>query len=64
MPSRLRLREGPIGVRITLGQPTIAVPVSSTSKQAMANESISYGDCAMQITSTENLNLPGAMLIN
>ena len=23
VPSRVRLREGPIGVRITLGQPTI-----------------------------------------
>ena len=23
LPSRVRLREGPIGVRITLGQPTI-----------------------------------------
>ena len=24
VPSRVRLREGPIGVRVTLGQPTIA----------------------------------------
>jgi len=24
LPSRVRLREGPIGVRITLGQPTIS----------------------------------------
>ena len=28
VPSRVRLREGPIGVRITLGQPTIVLGAS------------------------------------